>query len=130
PVDVALPLVDVADVTFPGFGGDPVKAWYSRPAGASDPLPTAVQFQGCGGGRGLPGEPTLWPAAGFAHLMRDARGEGSTWGGGGDTPDPGGSAPAVPGYMTRGILDPAQFYYRRLMTDAVRAVDAARSLPG
>ncbi len=31
--------------------------------------------------------------------------------------------------MTRGILDPATYYYRRLMTDAVLAVDAARDLP-
>jgi cephalosporin-C deacetylase len=29
--------------------------------------------------------------------------------------------------MTRGILDPSTYYYRRLITDAVRAVDAARS---
>jgi cephalosporin-C deacetylase len=58
----------------------------------------------------------------------DARGQGS---GGfvGVTPDPVGSGPAYPGYMTRGILDPQQYYFRRLFTDAVRAVDAARSLP-
>jgi cephalosporin-C deacetylase len=31
--------------------------------------------------------------------------------------------------MTRGILDPATYYYRRLMTDAVLAVEAARDLP-
>jgi cephalosporin-C deacetylase len=34
----------------------------------------------------------------------------------------------VPGVLTRGILEPADYYYRRLFTDAVRAVDAARSL--
>ncbi len=28
--------------------------------------------------------------------------------------------------MTKGILDPATYYYRRVYTDAVRAVDAAR----
>ena len=31
--------------------------------------------------------------------------------------------------MTRGILDPAEYYYRRLFVDAVRAVDAARAHP-
>ena len=31
--------------------------------------------------------------------------------------------------MTRGIEDPDRYYYRRLMTDAVRAVDAVRALP-
>lgn len=29
--------------------------------------------------------------------------------------------------MTRGILDPATYYYRRVFTDAVRAVEAART---
>ena len=32
--------------------------------------------------------------------------------------------------MTRGILSPETYYYRRLMTDAVRAVEAARKAPG
>ena len=31
--------------------------------------------------------------------------------------------------MTRGILAPQTYYYRRLLTDAVRAVEAARSHP-
>jgi cephalosporin-C deacetylase len=29
--------------------------------------------------------------------------------------------------MTRGILDPATYYYRRVFTDAVRAIEAARA---
>jgi cephalosporin-C deacetylase len=44
-----------------------------------------------------------------------------------DTPDPVGSDPAHPGSMTRGIRDPKTYYYRRVFTDAVRAVEAARS---
>jgi hypothetical protein len=41
----------------------------------------------------------------------------------GDTPDlvEGGSDPAFPGYMTRGICDPATYYYRRVFSDAVSA---------
>src|SRR6185437_10768894 len=45
----------VEDLTFPGFGGEPVRAWVSRPLHADGPLPAVVQFQGYGGGRGLPG---------------------------------------------------------------------------
>ena len=60
----------------------------------------------------------------------DSRGHGGQCGSGGHTPDPVGSAPAAPGYLTRGILDPAAHYYRRLITDSVRAVDAVRELPG
>ncbi len=122
--------VEIADVTFPGFGGHPIKAWYARPAGHSEDLPCVVEMAGYGGGRGLAIEHTLWPSAGYAYLFMDTRGQGSAWGNGGDTPDPVGAEQALPGYMTRGILDPAAYYYRRVITDAVRAVDAARSLPG
>ena len=31
--------------------------------------------------------------------------------------------------MTRGVLDPQTYYYRRVFTDAVRAVEAARTHP-
>src|SRR5512138_3464282 len=31
--------------------------------------------------------------------------------------------------MTKGILDPKHYFYRRVFTDAVRAIDAARSHP-
>jgi cephalosporin-C deacetylase len=62
----------------------------------------------------------------------DTRGQGSTWRQG-DTPDIEGDAAASggqhPGFMTRGVLDPETYYYRRLMTDAVRAVEAARANP-
>jgi cephalosporin-C deacetylase len=75
-------------------------------------------------------ERLAWAAAGYVHLVMDTRGQGSAWGAGGDTSDPVGSTPAFPGYLTRGVLDPQQYYYRRLFTDAVRAVDAVRALPG
>ncbi len=130
PVASGLRNVEVHDVTFAGFGGHPVKAWYTRPAGVADPLPVVVQYQGYGGGRGLPHERTLWANAGYAYLFMDLRGQGGTWGSGGDTPDPVGHGPSVPGSMTRGVLDANEHYYRRLFTDGVRAVEAARALPG
>ncbi|WP_395244830.1 acetylxylan esterase [Agromyces sp. MMS24-K17] len=127
-VDSPLALVDVYDVTFSGFGGDPVKGWLVVPAGASEPLPTVVEYIGYGGGRGLPHERLAWAAAGYASFSMDTRGQGSAWGTGGGTPDPHGSGPAFPGYMTRGIHDPAEYYYRRVFTDAALAIDAVRSL--
>ncbi|MFF0105553.1 acetylxylan esterase [Streptomyces hirsutus] len=129
PVDTGLSTVRVLDVTFAGFGGHPVKGWLTLPAGAEAPLPLVVQFIGYGGGRGLPHEHLLWASTGRAHFVMDTRGQGSTWGGGGDTADPVGGAPAYPGFMTRGIDAPENYYYRRVFTDAVRAVEAARSHP-
>ncbi|WP_329619864.1 acetylxylan esterase [Streptomyces sp. NBC_01255] len=127
-VATGLVTVETYDVTFAGFDGQPVKGWFVLPAGTSEPLPVVVEFLGYGGGRGLPHTHLLWASAGFAHFVMDTRGQGSGWATG-DTPDPVGSAPASPGFMTRGIEDPATYYYRRLFTDAVRAVEAARSHP-
>ncbi|MEV5686292.1 MULTISPECIES: acetylxylan esterase [unclassified Streptomyces] len=120
--------VEVYDVTFAGFGGHPVKGWFVLPAGTRDPLPVVVEFLGYGGGRGLAHTHLLWASAGFAHFVMDTRGQGSGWAPG-DTADPVGSAPSLPGFMTRGIEDHREFYYRRVFTDAVRAVEAARSHP-
>ncbi|MFF9686995.1 acetylxylan esterase [Streptomyces sp. NPDC014623] len=126
--DLGLVTVDVYDVTFTGFGGHPVKGWFVIPAGTTEPLPVVVEFIGYGGGRSLPHAHLLWASAGMAHFVMDTRGQGSVWAPG-DTADPVGSGPSVPGFMTRGIEDPATYYYRRVITDAVRAVEAARSHP-
>lgn len=126
PVDYGLQTVDCYDLTFAGFGGAPIKGWFLYPAGTEDPLPCVVQYVGYGGGRGFPADWLLWSSAGFANLVMDTRGQGSTWRRG-DTPDPQGSAPHHPGFMTAGILNPDDYYYRRLFADGVRAVEAARS---
>lgn len=124
PVDTGLTTVTVDDVTFPGYAGQPVKGWLIRPRHISTPLPAIVSYVGYGGGRGLPHDHLLWASAGYAHLVMDTRGQGAGWSTG-DTPDEApATGPAHPGSTTRGILDPATYYYRRLYTDAVRAVDA------
>lgn len=128
PYDSELRTVDAFDVTFAGFGGDPVKAWLILPADRSGPLPAVVEYLGYGSGRGIPLESLAYASAGYAHLVMDTRGQGSSWRAG-DTPDPTPSGPSVPGFMTRGILHPNDYYYRRLYVDAVRAVDAVKAHP-
>ncbi len=128
-VDTGLRAVDAYDVTFSGFGGHRIKGWFVRPAG-TEAVPAVVEYIGYGGGRGLPHERLAWAAAGWGHLVMDNRGQGSTWGTGGSTPDPAPSGQGVNGFMTRGIEDPHDHYYRRLFTDGVRAVDAVRTIAG
>jgi cephalosporin-C deacetylase len=129
-VETGLQLVEVFDVTYNGYGGQPIKGWFILPRVHSGHLPCIVDYIGYGGGRGLPADWLLWANAGYANLVMDTRGQGSTWRNG-DTPDPEleGGNPQVPGFMTRGVLDPHTYYYRRVFTDAVRAVEAARSHP-
>ncbi len=129
-VETPLRTITTDDVTFGGYLGQPIRAWLQAPAGAAHPLPTIVEYVGYGGGRGLPSEWLLWASAGYAHFVMDTRGQGGTWRAG-DTgdPEPVATGPAHPGVMTRGILDPATYYYRRLIADAILAVDAARAHP-
>lgn len=128
-VDTVYRSVAVHDVSFAGFAGDPIRAWFTLPTGADGPLPVVVEFIGYGGGRGLPGQQQHWASAGYAHLLVDTRGQGANQGDGGATADPHGSGPATSGFVTRGIEHRDRYYYRRVFTDAVRAVAAARALP-
>jgi cephalosporin-C deacetylase len=130
PVDYGLKTVDTFDVTFSGYGGQPIKGWLLLPHQRRDPLPCLVEFVGYGGGRGFPLDWLLWSSVGYAHLVMDTRGQGSTWLQG-DTPDPEpeDSSPHYPGFMTRGILAPETYYYRRVFTDGVRAVEAVQTCP-
>jgi cephalosporin-C deacetylase len=129
PIDTGLAVVETFDVSYGGFDGTRIRAWLHLPAARTGPLPAVVEYLGYGGGRGLPHERFLWAAAGYAHFVMDTRGQGSSWSVG-DTADLGSTgAPFHPGFMTQGILDPAAYYYRRVFTDAVRAVDAARAHP-
>lgn len=123
PADTTLKLVEVFDVTFPGFGGHPIKGWLMLPRERSGKLPLVVQYVGYGGGRGFAHEGLHWAVSGFAYFRMDTRGQGSGWSTGA-TPDPVGSTGQIPGVMTKGILDRNDYYYRRLFTDGVRAIDA------
>ncbi len=129
-VDFGLRRVETFDITFAGYQGQPIKGWLLLPRERSGPLPCVVEYIGYGGGRGFPTDWLLWSSVGFAHLVMDTRGQGSAWRQG-DTPDiaPEGVSPHHPGFMTQGILDPRAYYYRRVFTDAVRAVETACAHP-
>lgn len=113
-------------MTFTGFAGQPVKAWLRVPKNANAPLPAVVEYLGYGDGRGPGIEPSIWSSLGYVHVLMDSRGQSSRYGGA-DTFD-GDIAPQVGGVMTRGIASPETYYYRRLFTDAVRAVEITREL--
>jgi cephalosporin-C deacetylase len=125
-VDFNLTMIDTYDVTFNGFDGQPIKAWFQHPKHASTPSGCIIEFIGYGGGRGYPTDWLFWPNLGFAHFVMDTRGQGSGWRRG-DTPDESfePTGPHIPGFMTLGVLNPYNYYYRRVFVDAVRAIEAA-----
>jgi cephalosporin-C deacetylase len=123
--------LEVYDAEFSGAGGDRIRAWYLRPAGGPQ-AGTVVKFIGYGGGRGRPAGHVLLPALGYALLVMDTRGQGGRWSTGatGDHADGWHAGPENANVMTRGIARPEDYYYTRLFTDAVRAVETACALTG
>lgn len=131
-VDYPTPMKHVAvkDVTIAGFNGDPIKGWFLASRNADSQSPCIIMYDGYGGGRGLPHEWLFWVNVGYRVLVMDTRGQG-----GGfrlsDTAD--GAYPRAshtPGFMTQGILNKDDYYYRRVFVDAVAFVNAALKLPG
>ncbi len=128
-LDTKLKSIDTFDVSFRGFGGSSVRGWLQLPRLGDGPFPGVIEYVGYGGGRGLPHEHLLWASSGYAHLIMDTRGQGSLWSSGA-TADAGASGePHADGVMTDGVLSPQTYYYRRVMADAVRAVEAMRAHP-
>lgn len=129
-INVGLARIETYDVTFNGYAGQPIKAWLNVPSDRKGPLPCLVEYIGYGGGRGFASDWLLWSSVGYAHLIMDTRGQGSAWRKG-EAPDietePGN--PQFPGFMSRGVLNPETYYYRRVFTDAVRAIETARAHP-
>lgn len=131
-VDAMYQMVDVFDVTFAGFEGMPIKGWLLLPkvsdlAGKDGKLPCVVTSLGYSGGRSFPSEHLQYAMAGMGQLVMDSRGQG--WTNPGSTADAGVMCPQAPGVMTRGIESRDTYYYRRLFTDGVRAVEAAKAHP-
>ncbi|GAA4508752.1 MULTISPECIES: acetylxylan esterase [Nonomuraea] len=131
PYELPFAHVDAFDVSFAGWGGHRINGWFLIPRGAGAPLPCVMHYIGYSGGRGFPHDHLMWPAAGYAVFVMETRGHGgASVQSPGATGDPHGAAgPQAPGMMTRGIMDPDDYYYRRVFADAVRAVDAAAAHP-
>ena len=116
----------------PGSAVNRIQGWFLAPAGATAPLPTVVEYIGYGGGRasadrtGLTGPRPAMATSSWTPADRAARGAV------GDTPDldAGRRREPVSRASSPGVSPtPSTYYYRRLITDAVLAVDAASLHP-
>ncbi len=115
-IDYPVPGVEVNRLTFAGWGGHPVGGWYLRPA--VERPPALLVYHGYSGGAGEPAAYLQWVMLGCAVVTIDTRGQG------GRTGDQGGyEGGSVQGWMTQGIELPEEYFYRRVYTDCVRAVD-------
>jgi cephalosporin-C deacetylase len=130
PSDLALEAIDypargvrVFRASFAGVGGARLAGWYMTPD-ADGPFPALAIYHGYSWLRGEPWGYLPWIAQGYAVLAVDVRGQG------GESHDPRVFAPgAVAGWMTRGIDDPATYYYRDVYADAVQTVEVLAARP-
>jgi cephalosporin-C deacetylase len=109
--------VELSEVELSGFDGGTVFCQLMKPTGGSN-LPAVVFYHGYSAAGPTPFMLLPWACQGFAVLSVDCRGQG------GRSTDgavyPGGHRP---GFMTQGIEDPKQYYYRYAYLDCVRALD-------
>lgn len=119
--------VDVHDVRFAGFDGQPIASWLHVPVRWADNPACLVRYLPFGNGRGDPG---LHASATGGHvtLTMDSRGQGFA-GPTGVTPDVGSTDAPGPDIVVRGIRSRDSYYYRRLFVDAVAAARITRALP-
>lgn len=111
-------------IHYAGFGGAPIEGWLAYPE-RNEPLPGIVQFHGYNWASDNQLTDVVNLALkGYAVFQMLCRGQQS---GSVDYVVP--SHGHVAGWMTKGIQDPREYYYRAVYMDAVRAVDVLRSLP-
>jgi cephalosporin-C deacetylase len=113
----------VYEVYYEGWRGAQICGWYVQPEG-DGPFPALVQYHGYSGSKMDVYRYLMWALQGYAVLAVDVRGQS------GNSTDPacytGGH---VSGWMTLGIMDPEEYYYRGVYVDCVRALDAVCSRP-
>ena len=113
----------IYDVRYTGWNGARIAGWYLQPAG-NGPFPGIVVYHGYSGSRALPHSHFAWAAQGYAVLAVDTRGQS------GESTDPTVySTGHVKGWMTAGVLDPEEYYYRGAYVDCVRALDVLATRP-
>lgn len=123
PYDYPVRNATIYDVRYTGWNGARIAAWYIRPQGPG-PFPALVVYHGYSGSKGQPHNHFLWVLQGYAVLAVDTRGQS------GFSTDPTVySTGHIKGWMTAGILDPQEYYYRGAYVDCVRALDVLATRP-
>jgi cephalosporin-C deacetylase len=115
--------VAISEVGFDGFEGGRIAGWYLRPEGEGT-FPGVVVYHGYSGRGPRPLELYTLAAQGVAVLSFDCRGQN-----GESTDGVSRDGGYVAGWMTQGIRSPAEYYYRYVYADAVRAIEVLASFP-
>lgn len=126
-VDYPASGVQVFDVLYEGFRGARIGGWFIVPQdlAANMSMPAMIFYHGYSGARSDVYQLLPWALQGYAVFSVDVRGQS------GYSTDPTPySIGHVSGWMTQGILDEQEYYYRGAYADCVRAIDFVLAWPG
>lgn len=127
-IQTHLKLFDVWEVSFLGYKKHAIKGWYIAPKNSSK-LTCIMHYLGYGSGKDLPINHIIFPSAGYSVFVMETRGQGAESGNGASTADPEGYGVHADGFLTKGILDKNDYYYRRVFIDALKAIEASKEHP-
>ncbi|MNH98274.1 Cephalosporin-C deacetylase [compost metagenome] len=116
---------EIYKIVYKGAANTRVHAWYMLPPiPIRLPISCIITFHGYSGSKGLPEDHSAWLLMGYAVLAVDIRGQGGETGNG--LPQEYGM---TKGWITQGILDPDNAYYRAAAIDGLRAVYCSMAQP-
>lgn len=122
-LDYPIKQVRAFDLTYHGFDETPIQAYYIVPKQHQEKLPCLIFFHGYAGHKNSVSHYMKWLIQGYAVIAVDCRGQGRT----GDYSKY--SSDEMGTWVTKGILDKDEYYYRKVYVDGVRAIDFACSRP-
>jgi len=115
--------VDVFEVYYDGWRGARICGWLLLPQGRPSGCPALVNYHGYSGSKAEVYHYLMWALQGYVVLAVDTRGQS------GNSSDPGHyTGGHVTGWMTKGVMNPEEYYYRGAYMDCVRALDVVCAL--
>lgn len=122
-LDYSIKQITAHQLYYHGFDRTPINAYYIIPVHYTDELPCLIFFHGYGGHKNSISTYMKWLIQGYAVIAVDIRGQGRTGDYSPYTSDEMGT------WITKGILNKDEYYYRKVVVDAIRAIDFAHSRP-
>lgn len=117
----------VEEIYIDGFEDSRIRLRYVRPSNISrqEEIPTLIQFHGYNWDTQHPLSVAHWILAGYGVILVDTRGQGLY------SPDDNNySNGAYTGFLTKGILNHNEYYYKYAYMDCFRAVEYAKTKEG
>jgi cephalosporin-C deacetylase len=120
PFSYPVKAVKVYDIYFTGFKGSRINAWYIVPenANGNQKVPALIHYHGYTVSKHYVQDYLKWSIQGCAVLAISVRGQG-----GKSNDDAKYYSGGIAGWMTKGILDKNEYYYRNVYMDCIRAID-------